>query len=295
MGSTGINASGQIVGYYDDSAGSHGCDEHRFLIADYTGQAAQYLLQRGINLNTKVTGFVTETPIGTKGLMEVSVNLEARNALTWVANVAGLNPTSADTAPLELGYRAQDLVANPNLKPALSNVHFQMTFQEQAGAPLPDLVQALLLGNAPPGFAIEKFDIQTWGTGTLDAGTTAGTPGQTAIVSTWQVADLTNSSLPVTLGDGFWQEPIDIIPVASASTHVAYLNGTLFVSDTSDSKDSVHISPAANGPQMYRAEAMGMCDLCPSETRPLFEIGYQAGVGGPPWRLSPPRTESESG
>jgi hypothetical protein len=45
-------------------------------------------------------------------------------------------------------------------------------------------------------------------------------------------------------------------------------------------------------PEKYRDEAMGMCDLCPSETRPLFEIGYQAGAGGPPWRLTPPRSDS---
>ena len=171
-------------------------------LADYTGQAAQYLLQHGINLHTTVTGFVTETPIGTSGLMEVSVNLEATNALTWVANIASDQRRSTDrlvnTAPLELGYRAQDLVANPSLKPALSNVHFQLTLQEQVGATLPDL--ARLNENypciAPPGFALERFDFQSWGTGTLDAATTAGTPGQTAIVSTSQVADLTNPNLP---------------------------------------------------------------------------------------------------
>src|SRR6516162_9653268 len=193
--------------------GSTPSDPTRQLMVDYTGQAAQYLLQNGINLHTTVTGFVTETPVGTSGLMEVTVNLEARNALTWVANVAGINGNQTDainTAPLELGYRVQELVANPSLRPALSDVHFQLSWQEQAGADLPDL--ARLNENyalyAPPGFAFERFDVQSWGTGTLRAGTTVGTPGQTAIVSTWQVADLTNPSLPGTLGDTFWQEPV---------------------------------------------------------------------------------------
>ncbi|HYV38645.1 MAG TPA: hypothetical protein VE988_23375, partial [Gemmataceae bacterium] len=59
--------------------------------------------------------------------------------------------------------------------------------------------------------------------------------------------DLTNPNLPGTLGDGFWQEPIDLIPVASASTHVAYLNGTLFVMDTSNANDNVVVVPTAHG------------------------------------------------
>jgi hypothetical protein len=184
--------------------------------------------------------------------MEVSVNLEARNALTWVADIAGIDPNqpgAVNRAPLELGYRAQELVDNPTLKPALSDVHFQLTWQEQAGAALPDL--ARLNENfalyAPPGFAYERFDVQSWGAGTLRAATTVGMPGQTAIAFTSQVGDLTNPGLPGTLGDGFWQEPIDVIPVASASTHVAYLNGTLFVGDPGDGNDTVHISPAPNG------------------------------------------------
>jgi hypothetical protein len=169
--------------------GATSSDATRFLWVDYTGQAAQYLLQHGINLHTTVSGFVTETPIGNTGLMEVSVKLEATDALTWVANIANLNVNQQDavnTAPLELGYRPRDLVANPSLKPALSDVSFQLTFQEQLGADLPDIprLNENFALYAPPGFAFERFDFQSWGTGTLDAATTAGTPGQTAIVST---------------------------------------------------------------------------------------------------------------
>jgi hypothetical protein len=232
--------------------GATSSDSTRFLWFDYTGQAAQYLLQHGVNLPTTVSGFVTETPIGKTGNMEVSVNLEARNALTWVANIAGINPNQSDavnTAPLEAGYRPADLIANPALTPALSDVNHQLTFQEQLGATLPDIprLNENFAAYAPPDFAFERFDIQSWGTGKLDAATTAGTPGQTAIISTSQVADLTNPGLPGTLGDGFWQEPIDLIPIASASTHVGYLNGSLFVSDTSNANDKVVVTPTAGG------------------------------------------------
>jgi hypothetical protein len=225
----------------------------RDLVADYTGLDAQYLLQHGINLHTSVTGFVTETPVSGTPDMEVTVNLEARNALTWVADVAGINPNqpgALDTAPLELGYRAQDLVANPTLTPALSNVHFQMTWQQQAGTDLPDLSRVLSENHAlyaPPDFSLERVDVQSWGTGTLRAGTTVGTPGQTAIAYTSQVADLTNPNLPGTLPDGFWQEPIDVIPLASPSSHVGYLNGTLFVLDMGDGNDTVQVAPTGSG------------------------------------------------
>ena len=229
--------------------GATSTDPTRLSMVDYTGMAAQYLAQHGINLNTQVSGFVTETPIGTSALMEVSVNLEATNALTWVANVppADLDTPAINTDPLELGYRAQDLVANPSLKPALSDVHFQITFQEQAGAPLPDLFQALIPGNAPPGFAPETIDFQSWGTGTLDAATTVGTPGQAAVVTTNDVGDLTQPSLPGTLPDGFWQEPINIVAVASPAASVAYLNGTLFITDLSNGNDNIKVSPTAGG------------------------------------------------
>jgi hypothetical protein len=232
--------------------GATASDPNRFLWADYTGQAAQYLLQHGINLHTAVTGFVTETPIVGSGLMEVSVSLEATNALTWVANIANINANQLDavnTAPLELGHRPQDLVANPQLTPALSNVRFQLTFMEEVGANLPDLprLNENFAMFAPPGFVFERYAFESYGTGTLDAGTTAGTAGQTAVVSTWQVADLTNPNLPGTFPDGAFQEPIDLIPVPSAATHVAYLNGTLFVLDTSNGNDTVLVAPAAHG------------------------------------------------
>src|SRR5262245_964814 len=135
----------------------------RLLQVDYTGQAAQYLLQHGIDLHTSVTGFVTETPIGTSGLMEVSVNLEARNALTWVVNVADGHGNEPNTEPIELGYRAQELVGHPERTPALSNVHFQLTWVENVGADLPDLARLNEDFDkfAPPGFAPERFDVQS--------------------------------------------------------------------------------------------------------------------------------------
>jgi hypothetical protein len=233
--------------------GSTPSDSTRLLLVDYAGVEARWLKQNyGIDLHTTVTGFVTETPIGSSGLMEVSLDLEATNALTWVANANGINVNAqggALMAPVELGYRADELVGHPERHAALSNVHMQETWVENVGANLPDLARLNedFATFAPPGFSYERFNFQSWGTGTLRNAATVGTPGNTAIVSTWQVADLTNSSLPGTLADGFWQEPIDIIPVASASAHVGYLNGTLFVLDMANGNDQVNVSPAGSG------------------------------------------------
>ena len=231
-------------------------DPTRLILVDYAGVQAKWLNQNyGINLHTTVTGFVTETPLGSTGRMEVSLDLEATNALTWVANINGFDPITANaqgtvlTMPLELGYRADELVGHPERHAALSNVHMQETWVENVGANLPDLARLNedYAAFAPPGFSYERFNFQSWGTGTLRDATTVGTPGNTAIASTWQVADVTNSSLPGTLADGFWQEPIDIIPVASASTHVGYLNGTLFVLDMTNGNDHVTVSPTGGG------------------------------------------------
>src|SRR5262245_3834433 len=57
-------------------------DPTRLILVDYAGTAAQWLnMNYGINLHTTVSGFVTETPLGSSGLMEVSLNLEATKAL----------------------------------------------------------------------------------------------------------------------------------------------------------------------------------------------------------------------
>jgi hypothetical protein len=73
------------------------------------------------------------------------------------------------------------------------------------------------------------------------------TPGQTAIIYTSQIGNLTNPNVPGTHPDGFWQEPVDIVPIASPSTHIAYQNGTVFVVDQSNSNDNVVVTPTGGG------------------------------------------------
>ena len=144
--------------------GATPADPTRLLLVDYAGVAARWLNQNyGINLHTTVSGFVTETPVGSSGLMEVSLDLEATNALTWVANINGINANakgSVLTMPLELGYRADELVGHPERHAALSNLHMQETWVENVGADLPDLARLNedFARFAPPGFSYKRFD-----------------------------------------------------------------------------------------------------------------------------------------
>src|SRR5262249_14858834 len=86
----------------------------------------------------------------TDGRAEVSVELDTKNVLAWASN--NQPDVNSSSTPLLFGYRAQDLVANPSLKPALAESHLQVMFDNTApGAPLPDLVNAFILGNASQG------------------------------------------------------------------------------------------------------------------------------------------------
>ena len=55
--------------------------------------------------------------------MEVSLNLEATKALTWVVNIAGIDPKllntthAINTVPLELGYRVRTWLGTRNGRP----------------------------------------------------------------------------------------------------------------------------------------------------------------------------------
>lgn len=107
-----------------------------FAAVDYAGLAANYLATHGgPNLGTVITGGITET-VQPDGTVEVTVTLNARNALAWAC------PASEDwaTFPTVFGSRAITLLTNPNAPIALVNSQLKITFINPApGAPLPDM------------------------------------------------------------------------------------------------------------------------------------------------------------
>src|SRR5262249_13742843 len=129
------------------------------------------------------------------------------------------NPPNVNSSatPLLFGYRAQDLVANPSLKPALASSHLHVVFDNTApGAPLPDLVDAFILGNAGPGVELVSLDFRANAKGVVH-----DPPGQvpdqqgTLVVSQTGVLGLGGGHF---VGDfGFSAEVISIQPSAAPS------------------------------------------------------------------------------
>jgi len=139
-----------FIGWITPSTVSDG----RFGAVDYAAKDAAFLSANfGINLGTTVSGNVHERTLK-DGRAEVSVELDTKNALAWASLYDPTNPPdpNSSTTPLVFGYRAQDLIAHPSLKPALADSHLQVVFNNPApGAPLPDLINLFILGNAVPG------------------------------------------------------------------------------------------------------------------------------------------------
>lgn len=178
---------------------------HEFALVDYAGLASEWLLQNGgPNLGTTVSGTVAERPLS-DGRTMVTVVLNTKNANSWVV------PFGADfaTGPLLFGYRAQDLLADPSLTPALSGSHFRVDLKNTApGAAIPDLVDAFILGNAVPGQELRFLSFRSEGNGPLRAefGVPEGTPGRLTVTQT----GIFMTQFQGATADGFPAERVDL-------------------------------------------------------------------------------------
>lgn len=176
----------------------------RFASVDYAGLAASWLEDNGgPSLATTVSGTVTERPLQ-DGRAEVHVTLKTTRALTWAFELPG----DVATAPLIMGYRAQDLAANPTLIPALSNSEFQVVFINTApGDPLPDLI-SFILGTQAPGQELIKLIFRSQGSGPLRApfGVPEGTAGRINVVQT----GIFMTSFHGATADGFPAEKVEL-------------------------------------------------------------------------------------
>jgi hypothetical protein len=133
---------------------------------DYTGQDAAFLLAHyGINLGTTTSGTISERVLA-DGTAEDTVNLHTHNAFAW-ANVTDgtANP------PVSFGYLPSQLAANPSLSPPLADSDLQVVIHlPHPGAPLPDLVENLILGNDPTGSQVVSLNFHASATGTTPGG-----------------------------------------------------------------------------------------------------------------------------
>jgi hypothetical protein len=138
----------------------------RLARVDYTGQDAAFLLAHyGINLGTTTSGTISERVLA-DGTAQDTVNLHTHNAFAW-ANVTD----GTDNPPVSFGYLPSQLVANPNLTPPLADSDLQVVIRlPHAGAPLPDLVENLILGADATGSQVVSLNFHATATGTTPAG-----------------------------------------------------------------------------------------------------------------------------
>jgi hypothetical protein len=186
---------------------------------DWAGVADTYLEDAvDIDLGTTISGKVTERTLK-DGRAEVQVILHTRNALSWATVIDFAEPHNPFLEnPTIFGHRAQALVADPTLVPALGESTFEATFINTApGADLPDLVVAVNLGNPPPGFEIHSLKFHGRANGYLPD----GSPGRLTIAQTGlklnTVVDChTVPDGPLcgtALADGFPAEIVSVRPV----------------------------------------------------------------------------------
>ena len=195
----------------------------RFALVDYTGLTAEFLSANfGISLGTTVSGTVSERPLA-DGRALVTVNLHTQDALTWAIN---FDPSAPDPAsqfnnnPLLFGFRAQDLIADPTLTPALAEVHFRVVFTIPApGAPLPDLVcinqgpDCPNVAPCPEGFEIDFLTVQANARGPLQALAglgPEGTPGRLTMTQIGLIKPAIKNGFKGALADGFPVEKIEL-------------------------------------------------------------------------------------
>lgn len=182
----------------------------RFALFDYAGLADEFLQDCcGISLGTQIAGSVIERPLK-DGRVEVTVVLHTKNALTWAIPFDPMGPiTQFNDNPLLFGFRAQDLVDDPSLEPALGESHLQVVFRNTApGAPLPDLV-CLNLGTCLEGFELISLYFSGNAMGPLreDFGVPDGTPGRLIVT---QIGVLFRGPFMGATGDGFPVERVEL-------------------------------------------------------------------------------------
>jgi hypothetical protein len=178
----------------------------RFALFDYAGLANEYLISHQYpSLGTTIDGTVTERPLA-NGRAEVSVILHTTNALTWASD-----PNfDLNTSPTLFGDRVKEVLKGAT--PALGDSVLQVKFNNTApGAPLPDLVNAFVLGNALPGQELTFISFRGTATGPLHAIAVLGpegTPGLCLVIQTGLVAKLGGNGRPGI--DGFPAELVEL-------------------------------------------------------------------------------------
>jgi hypothetical protein len=188
-----------------------GKDCARIAVVDYAGGANLYLMSRGYpSLGTQTDGSIVEIPLP-DGRAEVTVVLHTTNALTFVSKWDASSQSAQENTRL-FGNTVNDFIQDPHgHRLAVGESHLVLVFKNTApGAPMPDLVKWLALGQGDPRLAIDSLYFDANAGGTLHAAANLGpegTPGR-CVVSQFALF-----SGPVQGPDGgFFTEIVDLLP-----------------------------------------------------------------------------------
>jgi hypothetical protein len=123
---------------------------------DYAGIASNWMQQQmGRSLDTRLTGRVTERPMG-DGQSHVTVEIDGSNVMAYAVDHANLR------GPLFWGQRVFDIAAGRT--PGLGQMKMVIRFINNVpGGPLPDLVQ--MIRQPQPGQHLESVMLSYFGKG----------------------------------------------------------------------------------------------------------------------------------
>jgi hypothetical protein len=185
--------------------------DQRLALVDYAGVANEWLVEQGYpSLGTTFSGHIIERPLR-DGRAEVKVVLHTQNALTYVTTYDVNGPINqAQINPLLFGWRPQDLLADAAKVPTLGESHLTVVFINSApGAPLPDLINLLILGDTAPGQEPITISFHSNVTGQFRAasGFPDGDPGHLIVT---QTGVLFRGPFKGATADGFPAERVEL-------------------------------------------------------------------------------------
>jgi hypothetical protein len=202
QGTTSVFAA-PLPDYIAWSDGAHGM----MMSLDYAGLAEAWTMTESggaVSYGTTITGSISEHPLA-DGRADVHITLHIHDALGYV--VAFDAVSGPDFSDIRFGRLAPAALAAHDA--ALGDAEMEIRLINTApGAPIPDLVDAFILGNAQAGQELRFIRINGQATGALRAasGFPEGASGRAAVVQT----GVLQAGFHGAVGDGFPVERVTL-------------------------------------------------------------------------------------
>jgi hypothetical protein len=177
------------------------------MAVDYAGIASAWTEAASggtVSYGTTISGTITERPRA-DGRADVQILIHARNALSYVV---GFDPiTGPDYSDVRFGNLAPDALTSGDAALGDCNLQFRI-INTAPNAPLPDLFDAFILGNAAPGVELVFIGVSARASGTLHPGALPGVTEPTTGRATVVQSGLFMTGFNGAVGDGFPAEQV---------------------------------------------------------------------------------------